>query len=250
MSHTRLLSTLKFNPLLVYWRPKDLPEVLKGLETIPCDKLFINYFPYPYPQRITNNFFRKHTEYTHLIIIPNDLVCDVSHYNKIKSHIEKNDFEVICGVAPVDTGKRKDYWCVTVNLPSLDYDSRRYYWLSKNRYPNTLIQVPFAGHPFMTLKRSVLDKIQLWVVPAKYAGMGQPEWETRGGFASDLSLAYSLKDYGIKINCDTGIIMGHLRYKGKMLVGIKPQKVVFKKYTSKLNYGVKSFTESKIQSSS
>lgn len=228
----------KFNPLLVYWRPKDILQVLQGLKTIPCDKLFINYFPYPYPQRITNNFFRIHKEYTHLIIIPNDLVCDVSHYNKIKSHIEKYDFEVVCGVAPVGFGRYKDYWCVTTNLPALDYNSRHYYWLSKNRYPNMIIQPLFAGHPFMTLKRSVLDKIQLWVVEPKYAGMGQPLWETSGGFASDLSLAYSLKEHGIKINCDTGIIMGHLRYYEKMLVGIKKPKVVFLKYSPKLEHGI------------
>lgn len=169
--------------------------------------------------------------------MPNDLVCDVSHFNKIKKHVEESDFECVCGVSPVDMGKRKDYWNVTVNLPALDYDSRRYYWLSKNRYPNTMIQPPFAGHPFMTLKRSVLDKIQLWVIEPKYEKMGQPQFETKGGFASDLSLAYSLKEHGIKINCDTGIIMEHLRYYGKMLVGIKNPKVVFIKYRDNENHG-------------
>jgi len=171
--------------------------------------------------------------------VPNDLVATKEVYLKLYDLVGKNDFEVCCGVCNVDNGKYKDKLVITSNLPVIGpYHERRYFWISKNRYPNMIIQPPFAGHPMMWIKRSVMEKIGgLWVIPIdKKNKEGWPLWEKSGGYASDLALAHSLAKHNIKINCYTGAMMEHDRFYGEMLVGKKLPKVEFLKYNANLEH--------------
>ena len=221
---------MNFKPLWVYWHAVDIEQVTEGLKTIPCDQYHISYYDYPFPHREARRYFLEHPEYTHIILHPNDLICDVSHFEGLKKMVLENDFDVCCGVCNVDTNKYKDYWNVTKNLPSLDYENRRYYWLSKNRYPNTIIQVPFAGFPAMCVKRHVIEKtpVNSFLNPQKTTDA--PIWEVKGGFSNDLIFCHNLKDLDIKINCNTAIQMLHLRYHGINQVGKKEPKTTFYNY--------------------
>ncbi len=222
-----------FNPLLVYWRPKDIQPVLDGLDTIPCDKLYMNYFPYPYNYTISRDFFLASPQYTHYIAQPNDLVPTLEIYRKLTRRMEANpDKPVICGVCNWDTGKYKDYINITSNLPELAYQSRVYRKISKNRYPNTFLKVPWAGFPFMFIRRDVVEKIPFAQVP--FETKDRPVWETKGGFGGDVAFAHSCKFYNIPIWADTSCNMEHLRFYGEMLVGKKPPNIEFKSYDGSL----------------
>jgi len=218
------------NPLLVYWRPKDIPEVLDGMKTIPCDKLFVNYMPYPYNYEITTAFFKANPNYTHLICSPNDLVPTREVYDKLIKHIEEKDYPVISGVTNWDMEKYKDYINITSNLPALNYADRIYYKLSKDRYPNTVLKVPWAGFPFMFIRRDIIFKVPFPPTCVKDTDGQRPIWETKGGFGGDLCWAHNLDYYNIPIYADTGCNMKHLRFFGKMLVGVKPPSIEFFKY--------------------
>ena len=216
------------NPLIVYWTDRDLYAVRQELARIGyIDQLHINYFDYPYPHRIAENYFKAHKEYTHLFLIPNDLVVKSENVSKLIRLIEKHDFEVCCGVCNVDLDRNWDYWNVTSNLPDLSYDTRIYKWISKMRYPEMIIQVPFAGFPLMSVRRDVLDKTRLnWLSP-QMKGKNKAIWEERGGYSNDLAFAYNLKELGIKINCDTSNQILHLRFAGESMKGKKPPRVEF-----------------------
>ena len=236
-------------PLLVYWRPKDIQQVLDGLKEIPCDQLFLNYMPYPYIYQITTAFFLSNPKYTHLICSPNDLVPKREVYDKLVKHIEEKNYPVISGVCNWDTGKYKDYWNVTVDLPPLIYVGRMYHKLSKNRYPNTLLKVPWAGFPFMFIRRDIIEKVPFPPTCLKETDE-RPVWEKKGGFGGDICWAHNLDYYKIPQYVDTGCSMIHLRFHGEMLVGVKPPSIEFFKYdASKIEHGLKELTKSKIQSS-
>jgi len=221
----------KFKPLLVYWRPKDIPQVLDGLKQIPCDQLFLNYMPYPYIYQITTSFFLSNPEYTHLICHPNDLVPTRDVYDKLVKHIAQKDYAVISGVCNWDMEKYKDYWNITVDLPALKYSERVYHKLHKDRYPNTLLKVPWAGFPFMFIRRDIIKKVPFPPICVKETDE-RPIWESKGGFGGDVCWANNLDYYNIEQYADTGCNMLHLRFAGKMLVGVKSPSIEFFKYES------------------
>ena len=242
---------MKVKPLLVYWRPKDIQPVLDGIKEIPCDKLFLNYMPYPYNYEITTAFFKTNPEYTHLICLPNDLVPTRKVYDKLVKHIEEKDYAVISGVCNWDTEKYKDYLNITADLPALKYNDRFYHKISKDRYPNTLLKVPWDGFSFMFIRRDIVFKVPFPPVCVKDTNGERPIWETRGGFGGDLCWAHNLDYYGIEQYADTGCNMEHLRFYGKMLVGVKPPSIEFFKYNGKnLEHGEQNSPKSEIQSSS
>jgi hypothetical protein len=220
-------------PLIAYFHAVDLESVRKAIDGIKQDTLYISYFEYPYPHRIAQKYFMEHQEYTHLIMVPNDLEVHDEHINKILEMVEAFDYQVCCGVCNVDTEKYNGYWNVTSNLPDLEYVNRRYKWLSKGRYPNMIIQVPFAGFPAMCIRRDVLEKCKIneFITPNKTNEA--PIWETKGGYSNDLIFCHNLNDLHIPIMANTGIIMNHYRYGGINQIGKKPKAIKFIKAEDK-----------------
>ena len=190
------------------------------MEKIPCDKLFINYIPYPWPHRIARDYFLTHPEYTHLMIIPNDLIVTLKDYRKMVRNIDNYPMiDVICGVCNVDTEQEKDYWAICQNLPALG--SMDYQWYPskiKEYLQGAIIRVPFAGMPFMCMARHVIEGLTRNEARPGYDGT---ELFGKDGFATDVHLCHNLWNNHIPIYCDTSIEMLHLRYKYDMLVGKK-----------------------------
>ena len=221
---------MKINPLWAYWTDRDIYPVTYELTKIPCDQLHIKYFGYPYPHRIAENFFKAHKEYTHLILHPNDLICTVQNYNKLISTMKEFQYPILSGVCNVDLDKYWDYWNITSNLPDLNYDLRRYNWISKSRYPNMIIEVPFAGFPMMMISREVLEHTNInWLSP-QMKGQNKAIWEESGGYSNDLAFAHNLNRLVIPIRCDTSNQILHLRYHGSSMLGKKRPEVKLIKY--------------------
>ncbi len=220
---------MKIKPLLVYWRPKDIQPVLDGLKEIPCDQLFLNYMSYPWNYDISIAFFKSNKEYTHLICHPNDLVPTRKVYDKLVKNIRDKDYPVISGVCNWDEGKYKDYLNITANLPSLKYSERFYHKISRARYPNMIFKVPWAGFPFMFIRRDIIMKVPFPPDCAKDDSF-RPIWEEKGGFGGDICWAHSLDYHKIEQWVDTSCNMKHLRFQGEMLVGVKPPSIEFFKY--------------------
>ena len=228
----------------------DLPQVTGPLSKIPCDQVHISYFPYPYPHRIAEGFFKAHKEYTHLVLLPNDLIVTKDHYFQMLEFVQLFDHPVSCGVCNVDTADYANHLNVCLNLPEIPYEKRRYKWLveSQRLYlmeKTDTLRVQFAGFPFMWVRRDVLDKTRINWLESKTKE--SPIWETKGGYSNDLAFCHNLARHGIEIKCHLPCKMLHLRYAGAQQVGKKAPKVKFFKYQ---NNGLheQSFTHGKVQS--
>ena len=222
---------MKINPLICYWRPKDLPKVLENLDKIQCDKLYCNYMAYPSNYIESRKFFLEHTEYTHYVALPNDLVVTPEIFQKLCDTLEKYDYPVLSGCCNVDMAGNSDKINVCLKLPKIPYNERIYRWMAESQRKELIskgveiIKLGFAGFPCMFIRRDILEKIPFATLPFKVDE--RPIWETRGGFGGDLAFCTSLDYHNIAIRVDLTCIMEHLRFEGKMLVGIKKPEVVF-----------------------
>lgn len=243
---------MSFNPLIGYYHAVDLDPVIEGLNEIDADKLQVSYFKYPYPHRIIEDYFLTHKQYTHLIMIPNDLVYNNSNFQRTKDAIEKHDYPVLSGLCNVDLKTHKTDYNVCFKLPDLAYVNRRYRWLANStrmeliRRGARFVKVMFAGYPAICIRRDVLDKVRLNFLNDTIKNNSLPIWESRGGFANDLIFCHNINDKGIELICDLKNTMLHFRYEGKSQIGIKEYKVKFIPKGEIINFNVESYTESEI----
>ena len=220
------------NPLLCYLQAKDIPEVLDELESIPCDKLYIKYYEYPYPHRIARDYFLSHPEYTHLIIQPPDLIVKKEHFEKLKQDLIEHPFiEILGGVCNVDLDENKDSWAICFNLPSLEFHNRVYHWVKKQNFDYPIIRVRHCGHVFMFVSRQVVEN--LTINGEEITGTNRPgydgcDWkDNKDGFAADLFFCTNCYKSNIPIYVDTHVDMMHLRFQGELLVGKRESQTVF-----------------------
>ena len=214
--------------LLVYFQVKIFPKILKTLETIDfCDRLYVKYFRFPFSFDVARAFFLANKEYTHIINQAQDLLLTRKNILTLIKEAQKYDYRFITGVCNVDRKKYKDKLDYTANLPTLKYDTRRYYWISKNRYPNMWVQPKFSGGPWI-LRRDIVEKIPYcWVDDKLKEAKDRPIWEVKGGFATDLAFCTMADHYGIKLHTNTANICEHYRYENEMLLDKRKPEVEF-----------------------
>ena len=219
-------------PLLAYLQAKDIPEVLNELQYIPCDKLYVKYYAYPNPHRIIREYFLSHPEYTHLCIVPPDLIVTEKNYWDMYQNVVDYPFiSVISGVCNVDLMDEKDYWACTKVLPGLQ-EPRVYDWYHKDcGLKGHIFTVPHSGFVFPWISRHVIERLTLNGERPGYDGTFLDG--SKDGFASDLLFSHSLWNNHVPQYVDSNVEMKHLRYEGEMMVGVKdPHCLLYKGRTA------------------
>ena len=212
----------------------DCHPAIEALDNIPCDQIRINYFPYPDNYFECEKFLDSHPEYTHILYLAPDVVLEEYDYTcMVKYLIDNPDLQVYGPVCNVDTEKYADRLACCTNLPTLEYGTRRYNWLSESLRNHLLnqgkktIQVKFnAGLHWV--KRELKDKIKYTTIP--HETDERPIWEAKGGYACDLAFSHWLHFLDIPIMVDLRHKLKHLRYAGPLQVGKKKPNVEFFKY--------------------
>lgn len=216
---------MNFKPLLVFSNPYDCKPVIEALKNIPYDQLHLNYFEYPKNILFAQDFFLENTQYSHLIINSPDVVPNHLDIPLMEKMIKEYDFEVYGPCCNVDQNKYKNHIISCFNLPSLDYDKRRYKWLANSQREqlilsgNYLIEPKFNGLAWCYIRRDVVEKIPFCEIPLK--SWTRPIWEKDTGYAVDLAFCHYADFLNIPIKLDLRIKWSHLRYYGPLLVGKK-----------------------------
>lgn len=222
------LKTIKV--LIAIPSPRDIEIVQKAQDTIPSDKLIVKYYYKYHAMSIISNFFADHKEYTHLAIKPDDLVATKEHYEILKEELEKNDHPILGGLCNANmlSGVHKLGICET-QIPSIRRYGRQFRKVDIRELDKIIekqgtkvIQVAFAGLPFMFIRRDILEKIKL-EGDGKYNDI--PESNTyQYGQSYDVVFCNKLKTAGIPIKIHTDVKMLHLKFSAeaeRKLVGIK-----------------------------
>ena len=212
----------------------EYPDILKALKEIPCDKLILEYYPYPHPHNIARDFFLSHKEYTHLIIQPPDLLVTKEQYFDLLVDTQEFNYPVLSGVCNVDR-EGTDYfylWNICKTCPDRNYLKRRYDYFPKCKNSLGIVEVGFMGMSFPFIRRDIIERI---TIEGDFIFRGSIH--RNNGIAPDLLFCNNCKDAGIKIMCDTDVRMLHYANHIPSLVGKLECKQSFIRYQENLIHG-------------
>ena len=209
----------------------DYPEILNSLKEIPCDQFHVNYMPYPLPHNLAREFFLEHEEYTHLIVMPQDLHVTKQHYESLIKTVQETKYDVVSGVCNVERPMHRNYhkWAICKKIPSLDKFKRYYNWMPETSQTLGVVQVEFSGFVFCCIARKVVNRIDLKSGTPIFKGtvhIGTGQFLA----APDLTFCHACKDAGIPIYADTDIRMRHYANHKDSLIGKKLSSTEFIRY--------------------
>jgi hypothetical protein len=95
------------NPLIFVPSPRDIPEFLEATAKIECDKLWLKYYNEDDAYRMAREWFLKNEQYTHLVILPDDLIITQSNFDTLLDDAEY--YEVVSGWCR-NTIRLRDDW--------------------------------------------------------------------------------------------------------------------------------------------
>ena len=103
--------------LVVFANVYDCDPAIQAVKKLPCDKLFIEYFPYPDNYFQVEKFLKDKPEYTHILYVAPDLVIDLDIFNAMVENLIINDYDVYGCCLNVDMDKDKDSLAACLKLP-------------------------------------------------------------------------------------------------------------------------------------
>lgn len=220
-----------WNPLLCSPSPRNIPEVIRAHQKLPFDRLYAKYFVEREAYWHLRNFFLQHPEYTHLVLIPDDLVVEPHHVAQLYKDLQEYDYAVLSGICNIDMA-HPDLYSITENLPHpvrplkkvdcpKDMPHRRWFawrWYSwftdktiqeeQKRQDRTIIRVQHSGFALQAIRRDIVERIE-FMTDAVENGIKESETSS-----VDVMFSNSCGAAGIAIFADPRIKMRHLREAG------------------------------------
>jgi len=157
-------------PLVFIPSPRDIPEFIECADKINLDKYWVKYYhPEILAYQELRRFFLEHAEYTHLIILPDDLIVSADDVDTLIGHVKKNpELLIVSGFCNIDVTDLKDYANICIELVS-DKRPRDYFWKTfaefekygqEHKDGQGLIKAKFSGFPLMIIDRKVIENIE------------------------------------------------------------------------------------------
>ena len=159
---------MNVNPLIGIPSPRHIPIVVEALNKVKQDKLWLkDNFDELQVYELMRNYFLKNTKYTHLVILPDDLLVDIEAFEKLITDLKKKDYPVLSGICNFNCDKWETY---NIDL-AIDYNHQTgKAYLLANEIPHFDYYVPtgklkgikrvaFSGFPITFIRRDVVEKI-------------------------------------------------------------------------------------------
>lgn len=202
-------------PLLAIPSPMDIEEFWKRVPTIHADKLIIKYLTIIQSYALIRDYFLTHREYTHLVILPDDLLAEGKHFDRLKQDVIDNGYRVLSGVCTGYCKSEhdiKNIIGISINKHlSRDRTKRTFTYEQRRNVPKGIIEVQFVGLSLVFIERSVVEMFP-FEGDLKYQDINNIPQIYRYEMNSDLMFCNNCIDNGIPIMVDTNVEMFHLRY--------------------------------------
>jgi len=200
------------NPLVVYMTVRDIKPAKYWFNQVDfMDKLVIRGFLHHEAHERAREFFLRHEEYTHILIVTDDVIAPPDYYKLIVKDYLETGYPVISGYSN---------WDFTHNwLNITKKDLRRTYVAFADQYGfikpiDTILakeypfmKVFFVGLPFTLIRRDVVEKIPFR--PYKYITDMALGIYARRGIMFDLAFAIDCANAGIPIYVDLRLFCIH-----------------------------------------
>lgn len=196
------------NPLLFYMNTSDYDTINEKLELLPVDRFVTNYMPYPFPHDMARDFFLANEQYTHLIVMPQDLEPPTPE--EFKTFLEQaKDYDVLSCVCNVEREGHRNFnrWAICKTLPDLDRAHRYYNWIPSTEEKLGIMKVKFQGMVFACIARKVIERK---MIDGSYVFKGTIHRDTNPySAAPDLTFCHCCDKLGIEIFANTDIRLKH-----------------------------------------
>lgn len=151
-------------PLVFIPSPRDIPEVKEAVNKIKLDKLWVKYHEQELAYVLARNWFLESEEnYTHFVILPDDLICTHEQIETLLKH----DLSVVSGWCAVD--KVHDDSNISMSLPPNPPAIGRHEEFQflkipeieylRSRNPEVLLPVSFSGFAPAVINRYVIEHV-------------------------------------------------------------------------------------------
>jgi len=211
------------NVLGVHMKIRDFPMVDFWTEQVNkmIDILHIEYFPHDIAHQKAREYFLSHSEYTHLLFLPDDVIATPSHVEQLiqDAHQLGHD-KVICGYCNVDFTKDEVAISKTkinkVLVPGrTDYKFIRLMDILAGKYEYPFIKVFFQGNALTLIPRSIVEKLSFKGyrenIDTLFGKMMKRET------MQDLQMAFELDQLGIDVICDLRVLVVHFGNTTKLI---------------------------------
>lgn len=208
-------------PLIAIPSPRDIDRVKNAIDLIHADKLWIKYYKPEIDAYVIMQREFLASEYTHLVIIPDDLVVGLEVWNKFMTDIEFFPNDIISGYCNLDRTFNSGFTNISPKLVQRHRTGRTYTWFSMGGLwqeaadyraehpelhkdlPEYMIDVPFAGFPLFAIPREIVRKIRFTNdSPSGYDPLG---------CCVDVTFCYDAIKAGYRILCDIRLRTEHLK---------------------------------------
>lgn len=181
------------------------------------DRLEIKNYLFEDAHQIARNYFLSHPEYSHLLVIAEDVVVTPDHVALILEDYEKTHYPVIGGVINIAfknallAFNKRDMRGVRVRR-TLDYQMGTLIDVLSDRFDYPFQKVFFQGKALMLVTREVMEKVSFgpytyWVHPRMRRKLGT--YAPKKGTMFDLKFALECADLDIPVFVDLRLLMFH-----------------------------------------
>lgn len=226
-------------PLIAIPSPRDYDQVKAAIDLLPADKLWIKYYK---PEIDAYDAMREqflNSDYTHLVIIPDDLVVSLETYIEFVKDIKQFPWDVVSGYCNLDRTYNSGYTNICPVLVQDKREGRTYTWFTLDSFkeeaakyreenwekhyklPEYMIDVPFAGFPLFSIPRQIVEEIRF------RNDMG--DGHDPNGCCIDVTFCWDAIKEGYRILCDTRLKTIHLKVNDWNVehfhAGVKPREL-------------------------
>lgn len=224
------MMAVAMKPLLVIFKPRSIPEFDEAIEKINgISKLWLKYFPQPEAYDRARKFFLN-SDYTHFIILPDDLIVTQENVDAIVNY--EKSYDSISG------------WCNNNGRDDTNIDTN----ISAFLPPDPPRTATYEGYRWFKIAyfESLLDRLkdeeELLTMPVLHQGFAlsrlsrklieQVPFRTDAGCCVDSCLSLDLMKFRIGITqyVDLRIRMRHMKIpRTELLVGKEKPIMLFEK---------------------
>jgi hypothetical protein len=193
-------------PLIFIPSPRDISVFTESVKLLIYDKYWVKYYPEPTAYQLARKFFLQ-GNYSHLIILPDDLIVRQSQIDMLIEDIKQNNYPVISGITNVDARQSTiGKYCISKRLPAVErLTEDSYDWFTEferdqylNVYKKPIVQVKHIGFPLAFVRRDVVKRLEFRPL-------------TQYNCCLDVQFCYDCRNTGIPIYVDLRVVGKHLK---------------------------------------
>ncbi len=211
---------MKIEPLIGIPSPRNHPLFLDALKKLDfVDRLWAKFFiPEKHAYDLLRNYFLANEQYTHLVILPDDLIVTPEQLKSLIDTVENNynKYPVFSGVANMDNTLNRDVFAVSFDVIHILRDRRKYSLITRDIINELVkdgkpVKVNWAGFPCMFLRRDVVEKFEF-----NSDGIADHDSNGFNGCCTDTVACFYYYICDIPIYVDPSIQMLHLKINDSM----------------------------------